>query len=243
MKLIFLGTSSLMSEKTINTSVLINDNILVDIGSGTLVQLQKYNKKVSDIKYIIISHYHSDHFLDIADFILKRAIRGYINNKLVIIGPEGIKTKVIELLRFTNGDRNDITKFHDISEKNNIEFIEMNGNEYADNFINIRSLPMIHGQTTPCNGYIIDIDNIKLGYTGDTTMCANLNEMCNEVNNLIIDASELETSMKHIGLVDIKKLSDNYPNCTFYAVHRSDYDFKDYADKIKFPDDGEEINI
>jgi ribonuclease BN (tRNA processing enzyme) len=150
--------------------------------------------------------------------------------------------KTIELLRFTQTDGNNL-KYKDISEQYNIDFIELNNDSYSDETLKINSIPMIHGQSSFCNGYIIDIDGIKIGYTGDTTMCSNLHNICNEVSHIIIDANEIETSMAHVGLNDIIKLSKEYTNCTFYAVHRSGYEPYDIIDKIKFPKDGEELEI
>jgi ribonuclease BN (tRNA processing enzyme) len=242
MKLTFLGTGSIESENSANTSILINNNILLDIGSGTISQMRKYNFKTSDIKYLIITNYETDHFLDIAYFIFRRIVRNEISNKLIIIGPQLIKMKTIELLRFTQTDGNNL-KFKDISEQYNIDFIELNNDSYSDEILKINSMLMIHGQSSFCNGYIIDIENVKIGYTGDTTMCSNLHSMCNEVKYLIIDANEIETTMSHVGINDVIKLSKEYPDCTFYAVHRSGYELSDVTDKVKFPKDGEEIEI
>jgi ribonuclease BN (tRNA processing enzyme) len=242
MKLTFLGTGSMESENSANTSILINNYILLDIGSGAISQMRKYNFKTSDIKYLIVTGYETDHFLDIAYFIFRRMIRNEINDKLIIIGPQLIKAKTIELLRFTQSDGNNL-KYRDISEKYNIDFIELNNDNYSDNTIKINSTLMIHGQSSPCNGYIIDINNIKIGYTGDTTMCSNLYNMCSEVNHMIIDANEMETTMSHVGLNDVIKLSKDYSNCTFYAVHRGNYEYKDESDKLKFPKDGEVIEL
>jgi ribonuclease BN (tRNA processing enzyme) len=242
MKITFLGTGSMESENSANTSILINNNVLFDIGSGTISQMMKYNYKTSDIKYLIVTNYEADHFLDIVYFIFRRILRNEINNKLIIVGPHLIKEKTIELLRFTQTDGNNL-KFKDISEKYNIDFIELNNDNYSDETLTINSISMVHGQFSFCNGYIINIDNVKVGYTGDTTMCSSVYNMCNELNNMIIDANGIETTMSHIGLDDVINLSRKYPNCTFYAVHRGSYEYSDELNKIKFPTDGEIIQL
>jgi ribonuclease BN (tRNA processing enzyme) len=242
MNITFLGTGSMGSDNSANTSILINEDILLDIGSGTINQMMKYNHETNKIKYIIITHYHADHFLDIAYFIFRRAVRGDINNQLIIVGPQLIKEKIIELLRFAHSD-GDKLKYKDISEKYNIKFIELIGDFYSDDALTIKSIPLIHGQSNPCNGYIIDMNNIKIGYTGDTTICSNLYNICSEVNHIIIDANEIDTTMAHVGLSDVIKLSKEYPSCTFYAVHRSNYSLKVETDKIKIPKDGEKFEL
>jgi ribonuclease Z len=79
----FLGTGSSVSTYTRNvSSILVNlspeTNILLDCGEGTLSQIsilfgqQKYEEELMKIKYIFVSHYHSDHHLGILNILFER---------------------------------------------------------------------------------------------------------------------------------------------------------------------------
>ena len=61
MKITFIGTGNMGCKKRANTSVLIDD-LLIDIGCGTVKQLGRLDIETKRIKYILISHFHSDHF-------------------------------------------------------------------------------------------------------------------------------------------------------------------------------------
>lgn len=67
--------------------------ILVDCGSGTLLQLEKAKLNYKEIDIVCISHYHTDHICDLTALI--QALNwtpGFDRKKdLVLIGPKGFK--------------------------------------------------------------------------------------------------------------------------------------------------------
>ena len=69
MNIKFIGTGTMGSKTRANTSILIDD-ILFDCGMGTVKQLERYNKPTKDIKYLIITHFHADHFFDIPNLLI-----------------------------------------------------------------------------------------------------------------------------------------------------------------------------
>lgn len=62
MKISFIGTRTMGCKDRINTSILIDDEILFDIGSGTVNQLRNMGKSLGKIRYLFISYYHIDTF-------------------------------------------------------------------------------------------------------------------------------------------------------------------------------------
>ncbi len=70
MKVFFLGTGAadwvLKEEKGGEyrrfSSVLIDNNLLIDPGPQVLEAMAQYGKNIEDIKYIIVTHRHSDHY-------------------------------------------------------------------------------------------------------------------------------------------------------------------------------------
>ena len=65
MKITILGTGCIWTRRAC-ASYLINDNVLVDCGLGTLKQLLKttesslHHEKIQKIRLILITHYHMD---------------------------------------------------------------------------------------------------------------------------------------------------------------------------------------
>lgn len=237
MKITFIGTGTMASTTRCNTSILVDD-ILFDIGMGTVKQIERLKIYTKTINYIVISHFHADHFLDIPNFLIGRGIRKETENKLTIIGPIGVKRKTIELMNFTHSD-GDEHRYDNLEEKYNIEFIELDNKEfYCTNEFKITALTLNHGECIPINGYVLEKENKKISYACDTSFCDNFYNMCSISNFIFSDVTGLKTTEMHIGLEDYKELYNKYPNCKFYAIHRGEYDVNG-IDTVEFPNDGE----
>lgn len=238
MKIDFIGTGNVGTLVRSSSSTLFNDEILFDIGTGTLGQLKINKKDTSKIKYIIITHYHADHILDIVDFIFRRSILKEDKYILKIIGPENIKQKVIDLFYFTHGD-NIPNKFDNIEKDYKLEFIEMFNCEKEIDYFKLKSVKVKHGTCTSCNGYILNIDNFIIGYTGDTTICEGLDTVIKESNHIFIDSTMVETNKAHIGYKEIVNIAQCNKDKVFYAIHRGDYEIEKTIENIKTPNDGD----
>ena len=242
MKITFVGTGTMGCTTRCNTSMLVDD-ILFDVGMGTVKQIERLKIYTKSIKYIVISHFHADHFLDIPNFLIGRGIRKETEEyKLTIIGPIGIRKKTIDLMTFTHSDGNQ-HKYDNIEEKYNIEFIELNdGESYSTDEFKIHALSLNHGPCVPVNGYLLEKSGQKISYACDTTLCDNYYKMCEISDYMFSDVTGLTTKEMHVGLEDYKKISIKYHNCKFYAIHRSDYDTSG-IDSVIFPNDGDVLEL
>lgn len=234
----FIGTGTMGSTTRCNTSFIV-DNILFDCGMGTNKQLERLGNKVKDLKNVIITHYHADHFFDIPNLIIGRKIRGEIDNVLNIIGPVGIRQKVYDMMIFSFGD------LGSLEEYSNLNFIEMSPNETTiiDNSYELTAIELKHGEANPNYGYILSNISGTIGYTGDSTLCDNFYKMCEQADYMIVDTCmPTESNPAHIGLKDLLNIADKYAPCQFFAVHRGDYVLSK-TDKVKFPNDGDTLEI
>lgn len=241
MKITFVGTGTMGSTTKCNTSLLVDD-ILFDIGMGTVKQIERLKIYMKSVNYLVISHFHADHFLDIPNLLHGRKMRKEIQNKIIIIGPNGLRRKTIEIMNMTHGD-GDEHRYDNIEEIFNIEFVELeNEEQYCTNEFKITALALKHGACIPVNGYILEKENKKISYTCDTTFCDNFYKMCELSDYMIADVTKFETTDEHVGLNDFKELYKKYGNCKFYAVHRGDYN-SDGINTVNFPDDGDVLEI
>lgn len=241
MKVIFIGTGTMGCTTRCNTSVLVDD-ILFDIGMGTVKQIERLKIYTKSINHLVISHFHADHFLDIPNFLIGRGIRKETENKLTIIGPTGVRKKTIELMNFTHSD-GDEHKYDNIEDKYNIEFVELqNEEQYCTEKFEITAVSLKHGECVPINGYILEKEQKVLSYACDTSFCENYYKMCDKSNYIFSDVTGLKTTEVHMGLEEYKELYKQYPNCSFYAIHRADYDTKE-INTVMFPNDGEILEI
>ena len=187
MKVTFVGTGTMACMTRCNTSVLIED-MLFDIGMGTVKQIERLKIYTKNIKYVIVSHFHADHFLDIPNFLIGRRVRNELENKVIFIGPKGLRNKVKVLLTFTHGD-GDEHKYDNLEERYNIEFVELENEEcYKGEDFKLTAYSLKHLNCIP-NGYILEKENKTISYACDTTLCENFYKMCGLSDYMIGDVS------------------------------------------------------
>lgn len=240
MQIRFIGTGNMLTTNRANTSILI-DNILFDIGSGTMRQLEIFNIDFSKINYIVISHFHADHFLDIAYFLAKRQLTK-LSTPLTIVLPVGGRQKIIDLLNFVHGD-GDSKRHNNLEEFFNIKTIELQNSEnFSTSDFKLTAYELEHGNCKPVNGYLLEKDTHKLAYCTDTVHCKNFDTLCNLSDYIFSDADKLESIPMHIGAYELLEVANNYPSKTFFAIHRSN--FEDLQSKnVIFPEDGSSFSI
>lgn len=194
-----IGTGAIYTRYA-SSCTLVNKNLIVDMPNGTLKQLLNMNIDPNDIDTIIITHMHGDHTADIPFFL--KYIFNYIKRKkeLKIIGPTGIKKKIIELFESYNfEDENEINEFF------KIEYIEVDKNStFLINNYKIESIKVLHG-LEPAYGYII---NDKLGLTGDSGLCDSVIYICKNAKLVVADSSLIEGDNTHMGINDIQEISE-----------------------------------
>ncbi|XOV80769.1 MAG: MBL fold metallo-hydrolase [Aestuariibacter sp.] len=65
-----------------------NAEVLLDAGSGSSLRFEQANGRLSDIKAILISHFHTDHSSDLVSYIKGAYFSDRVDD-LVILGPAG----------------------------------------------------------------------------------------------------------------------------------------------------------
>ena len=201
MKIKLVGTGAMYTAYN-SACTLIDNKIIVDMPNGTIKQLLKENINVGLIDIILITHMHGDHTADIPFFL--KYIFNYLKIKknIKIVGPLGIKNKIIKLFNAYNfEDEKEIEQFF------NIEFIEILENEIeSDNYF-IKSYLVLHGEEKPALGYVIDN---KLGLTGDSGLCNNIEEIFKKSQMIISDSSLDIGDSCHLGINDLDYLTKKY---------------------------------
>ncbi len=94
MKLTILGSSSAIPTKERNLSAqlleIAGHSLLLDCGEATQFQLQRFDKKTSQIRYVLISHLHGDHYFGLVGLLSTMHMLGR-EKDLHIYSPKGLK--------------------------------------------------------------------------------------------------------------------------------------------------------
>lgn len=145
---------------------------LIDCGASSLVALKKYGIPVGDIDFVIITHFHGDHYGGLPFLVLEEGLVNKRTRPLTLIGPPGLKEKleaVTELL------------YPGLFEKANS--LELNYHEYEPGqdielqTASISSVPVVHSKPSIPHGIRISLDGKVISYSGDTSWTDNLLEL------------------------------------------------------------------
>ena len=200
MEVKILGTGSTYSKSNC-TSIIIDNNLLIDLSPGVVKQLINENYNLSNLKTILITHLHFDHILDFPILIANiKLIK--LNHKINIYGPKNTKDKLLSLLKIL--DENENYQF----AENNFNFIEISEKQKINiNKYSIKIKKVKHNKIE-AYGFII---NSLLGITGDSTYCQSIEEIYQNSNILICDCSVVKSDINHMGIdsiISLQKIND-----------------------------------
>ncbi|MDD6272822.1 MAG: MBL fold metallo-hydrolase [bacterium] len=237
MKVQVIG-SGCMNTKYNSACYLIDNEIMIDFPNGACKYLYKLNINPIFIEDILLTHFHGDHYFDIPFCILGKIKEG--NKKLNIYCSKEGKSKIKKLnnLAFPNS-------FSNLHKKINIKYIFNNSfkikNYYVDKIL------VNHGKIKPSFGYVFKYKNNYIGFTGDSSLCENIENMAKKCSYLFCDCTLLIGNNQHLGVDNIKCLSEKYPECIFVVSHLEDESREKLINlkisNVIIPNDGQTIIV
>lgn len=218
-----IGSSGIWSKEN-SACYLIDNKILIDIPNGTCKELKRMGIEPMNLKYVLITHMHGDHYFDIPFLLLSKIKQLNVDKVTISTSRNGIK-KIKKLTKL--GFPNSIKKI-----KSKVEIKYETSKKFIIEDFKIEKVKVEHGKMKPSFGYIIQKDNLKVGFTGDSCYCESINYLASISNILICDCSLIKGNNKHMGIDNLIEISTKYPNCTIYASHLSDSS-RDELQKLK----------
>ena len=184
----FIGTGTISPDPNRSCTCIYletnKENILVDIGCGTLHRLAEEKIDIHSINYIFITHFHPDHIGDLIPFLF--SIRNTRSNssktKLRILGPRGLMS-YIKGMEMSYG--------HWIQDSSmNIKFNEL-GRRLLD-FPGFRVIwnKVIHKSESI--GYRFEIGEFIISFSGDSGYCPGLIRICDKADIAILECSHAD---------------------------------------------------
>jgi ribonuclease BN (tRNA processing enzyme) len=171
--------------------------VLVDCGSGTLLQLERAEKSYKDIDAVFITHLHPDHFADLMPLIhALLATPGFKRKKgLFVIGPDKFRDYYEKAIASVLGTPRDFS----------IHVIEIKDRLVLDPF-RIFSAKTVHSHNSIA--YRFEEGKKSLVFTGDSTYDEGIVKLSKDADLLVADCSfphSLKTpahlSSKECGLI------------------------------------------
>ena len=138
-------------------------NFLIDCGASSLPALKRLGIARDDIDLILITHFHGDHFGGLP-FLLLDAQFTRRSRPLVIAGPQGIETKLANLMEALFEHSSKTNQRFDLS----VVALEP---EQSRTFgeVKVTPYPVVHGESGgPFLAYRIEAEGRVIAYSADT---------------------------------------------------------------------------
>ena len=234
MKVQVIGSGNMWGKYN-SACYLIDDSILIDVPNGACKALNCQNASFDKINNVLITHFHGDHYFDMPFLILFKKKLDSINLNIYCEKNGEKKIRKLYKLAFPHS-------YKRIFGAKNINFFSKDFFTINDKY-NVERVLVDHGSFKPAYGYIVYADDKKIGFTGDTTVCDNLEYMLQTCDYIFGDCSFIKGTSKHMGVDFLENVIRKHPNCKYVASHMED-ETRDYLNKSRIknviiPKDGE----
>lgn len=188
------------------------------------------------MRYILITHCHSDHFADL------HIVWEYIRNlnpeyKVKVIAPKGALKKLLKLYKALETPR---TKKRILTF---FEFVELKpGDKVVFEKFSVKAYKMEHNVKHSL-GYVLNFNNHTVGFSGDACLCYGVEQLIKDCKVAFIDSSSLQSNKKHLSVGECLELKQKYLSTKIYSVHVSDKIVENFSNKLDIPYVGEEIKF
>jgi ribonuclease BN (tRNA processing enzyme) len=182
LKLTFLGSGgSSVSAKRACASLVVDDELMFDLGPGSVRNLRTSGLNPNNLTTVYISHCHADHISDLMPFLWAVQIDGR-ENPLQIYGPPGFK-RIFQKLKECTYTADDFFKFPLTSSELG----------FGQRVERVRTCATVH--SVPTLAFRIESMGKSLCYSADTTYCPSVIELARNVDFLVHEATFLEDQL------------------------------------------------
>lgn len=175
-------------------------NFLIDCGASSLPALKRQGIARDGIDLILITHFHGDHFGGLP-FLLLDAQFSRRTRPLVIAGPEGIETRLAQLMEalFENSSR---TK-----QRFELSVVALKP-EQTRSFgaVDVTPYPVVHGESGgPFLAYRVEAEGRVIAYSADTEWTETLIPLARDADLFIAEAYYYDRIVKnHLSLTTLE---------------------------------------
>ncbi len=175
-------------------------NFLIDCGASSLPALKRQGIARDEIDLVLITHFHGDHFAGLP-FLLLDAQFSRRTRPLVIAGPEGIETRLTQVMEalFENSSK---TK-----QRFDLSVVALRPEEKRSfGAVEVTPYPVVHGDSGgPFLGYRIETEGRIIAYSADTEWTETLVPLGRDADLFIAEAYYHDRIVKnHLALATLE---------------------------------------
>lgn len=193
-------------------------NFLIDCGASSLPALKRLGIVRDSIDLVLITHFHGDHFAGLP-FLLLDAQFTRRTRPLVIAGPEGIETRLAQVMEalFENSSQ---TK-----QRFDLSVVALKPEQTQDfGTIEVTPYPVVHGESGgPFLAYRVEAEGRIIAYSADTEWTETLVPAARGADLFIAEAYTYDKVVKnHLSLATLEAHLDKIKPKRLVLTHMSD---------------------
>ena len=175
-------------------------NFLVDCGATSLPALKRLGIARDDIDLILITHFHGDHFAGLP-FLLLDAQFTRRSRPLVIAGPEGIETRLAQLMEALFEHSSKTKQRFELS----VVALEP-GEKFSFGAVDVTPFSVVHGESGgPFLAYRVEAEGRVIAYSADTEWTETLIPLGRDADLFIAEAYTYDRAVKnHLSLTTLE---------------------------------------
>jgi len=193
-------------------------NFLIDCGASSLPALKRLGIARDDIDLILITHFHGDHFAGLP-FLLLDAQFSRRSRPLVIAGPQGIETRLPQVMEALFENSSKTTPKFDLS------VVALKPEETRSfGAVNVTPFAVVHGESGgPFLGYRIETKGRVIAYSADTEWTQTLLPLARGADLFIAEAYFYDKIVKnHLSLATLETHLPEIKPKRLILTHMSD---------------------
>ena len=219
MKLSTLGTGSAFSGCGGNACSVLDERVMVDVGSPPQVMLPRIGLRLHDIELVLVTHFHLDHcgMLPLLLAALAYDPEPPELGKLAVAGPPGTR-ELMRRMTVTGFGRHSQRR---VEERVSPEYVVLqDGSDVEVRGARVRSHAVLHS-TGPSLAYAVTRGGIRVGFSGDSSLCAGLRRLASEVDVLVCECTSMDGPVAggHLWREEVEGLIEENPGTRFVLNH------------------------
>jgi ribonuclease Z len=240
LKLTFLGTGNFqVPPGRYWNSFVVDGHVLVEPAPTALPHLRRCGIDAADIDTVLISHFHPDHTFGWPFLLLEMKYCGRGNRPLHVVGPPGVQSFLAEMMEL--GGVPDVhAHVHDLVD---VRYHEVDLSWQNAGRVRFRAVQVEHVPHLECFGYIIERGDRVLGYSGDTRLCAGLEEIAAASEVLVLECNGVHPWPTHMDVDSVRTLRERHPDVRFVLTHVGEGVSADGIPETVLPDDFETLEV
>jgi ribonuclease BN (tRNA processing enzyme) len=126
-----------------------------------------------------------------------------------------------------------------------MSYVEVDGTWQEAGPLRFKAFEVEHDPALRCFGYAFDRGVATIGYSGDTRLCAGLDDLASSCNALVLECNgPHHPAAAHMDLDSVRSLRDRHPDVRFVLTHMGAdvHDNGGIAD-VYLPSDFETVTI